>query len=58
MTSEDVIHSFYVPDFRLKQDVVPGRYTKVWFRATTPGRAHDSSAPSTAARATPTCSRR
>lgn len=33
MASEDVIHSFYVPDFRLKMDVVPGRYTKAWFRA-------------------------
>ena len=31
MTSEDVIHSFYVPAFRVKQDVVPGKYTKLWF---------------------------
>ena len=31
MTSEDVIHSFYVPAFRIKQDVVPGRYTQAWF---------------------------
>ncbi len=37
MTSEDVIHSFFVPAFRIKQDVVPGRYSKVWFRATRPG---------------------
>jgi cytochrome c oxidase subunit 2 len=37
MTSEDVIHSFYVPAFRIKQDVVPGRYSKVWFRATKVG---------------------
>ncbi len=37
MTSEDVIHSFYVPDFRLKKDVVPGRYTKAWFEAIEPG---------------------
>jgi cytochrome c oxidase subunit 2 len=37
MASEDVIHSFYVPDFRVKKDVVPGRYTKTWFRAPTPG---------------------
>jgi cytochrome c oxidase subunit II len=37
MASEDVIHSFYVPDFRLKKDVVPGRYTKAWFRAPRPG---------------------
>jgi cytochrome c oxidase subunit II len=34
MTSEDVIHSFYLPDFRVKQDVVPGRYTALWFTAT------------------------
>lgn len=37
MQSQDVIHSFYVPDFRIKRDVVPGRYNKTWFRATTPG---------------------
>lgn len=37
MTSEDVIHSFYVPEFRVKSDVVPGRYTTLWFRATAPG---------------------
>ncbi len=37
MQSEDVIHSFYVPDFRLKRDVVPGRYNKTWFRAPKPG---------------------
>ncbi len=40
MTSQDVIHSFYVPAFRLKQDVVPGRYTTMWFRATKPGTYH------------------
>jgi len=34
MTSQDAIHSFYVPAFRLKQDVVPGRYTSLWFEAT------------------------
>jgi cytochrome c oxidase subunit II len=34
MTSQDVIHSFYVPAFRVKQDVLPGRYTQMWFRAT------------------------
>lgn len=34
MTSEDVIHSFFLPAFRLKQDVVPGRYTTLWFTAT------------------------
>jgi cytochrome c oxidase subunit 2 len=33
MTSRDVIHSFYVPAFRLKQDVLPGRYTTLWFEA-------------------------
>lgn len=37
MGSEDVLHSFYVPAFRLKQDVVPGRYVKTWFKATEPG---------------------
>lgn len=38
MTSEDVIHSFFVPNFRIKQDVVPGMYTSVWFEATVPGK--------------------
>ena len=33
MTSRDVIHSFFVPAFRLKQDVVPGRMTTLWFRS-------------------------
>ncbi|MFT3764298.1 MAG: cytochrome c oxidase subunit II [Minicystis sp.] len=37
MTSRDVIHSFYVPAFRLKYDVLPGRYTTLWFEATEPG---------------------
>ena len=40
LTSEDVIHSFFVPAFRVKQDAVPGRYTTVWFRATKPGTYH------------------
>jgi len=40
MTSQDVIHSFYVPAFRLKQDVLPGRYTTLWFRATQTGTYH------------------
>src|SRR5271157_2157267 len=40
MTSQDVIHSFYVPAFRIKQDVLPGRYTTLWFKATKPGRYH------------------
>lgn len=34
MSSQDVIHSFFVPEFRVKQDVVPGLYTTVWFEAT------------------------
>lgn len=38
MTSRDVIHSFYVPAFRIKQDVVPGRAVTTWFEATEPGR--------------------
>ena len=37
MTSPDVLHSLYVPAFRVKQDVVPGRYTSLWFEATKPG---------------------
>jgi cytochrome c oxidase subunit 2 len=40
MTSEDVIHSFFVPAFRTKQDVVPGRYTTTWFTATKAGKYH------------------
>jgi cytochrome c oxidase subunit 2 len=40
MASEDVIHDFFVPAFRIKQDVVPGRYTTMWFRATQTGRYH------------------
>jgi cytochrome c oxidase subunit 2 len=38
MTTEDVIHSFYVPAFRIKQDVVPGRYQQIWFEATKAGK--------------------
>jgi cytochrome c oxidase subunit II len=34
LTSEDVIHSFFVPDFRVHMDVLPGRYTSIWFQAT------------------------
>ncbi len=37
MSSQDVIHSFYVPDFRVKMDVLPNRYTMVWFEAPVPG---------------------
>jgi cytochrome c oxidase subunit 2 len=40
MTSQDVIHSFFVPAFRIKQDVLPGRYTTIWFKATEPGKYH------------------
>ncbi len=40
MTSQDVIHSFYVPAFRIKQDVLPGRYTTTWFRPTKAGTYH------------------
>src|SRR6266478_3552395 len=40
MTSEDVIHSFYVPAFRVKQDVLPGRYTNTWFHPTKVGKYH------------------
>ena len=40
MTSQDVIHSFFVPAFRMKQDVLPGRYTMAWFHATKPGVYH------------------
>lgn len=40
MTSQDVIHSFYVPAFRIKQDVLPGRYTTFWFHATKAGTYH------------------
>jgi cytochrome c oxidase subunit 2 len=40
MVSEDVIHSFFVPAFRVKQDVLPGRYTTLWFEATKTGTYH------------------
>jgi cytochrome c oxidase subunit 2 len=40
MTSEDVIHSFFVPAFRVKADVIPGRYTTLWFEATKTGTYH------------------
>jgi cytochrome c oxidase subunit 2 len=40
MTSQDVIHDFFVPGFRNKQDVVPGRYTTEWFTPTKPGQYH------------------
>ena len=38
ITSRDVIHSFYVPALRVKQDALPGRYTQTWFNADSPGR--------------------
>jgi len=40
MASEDVIHDVFVPAFRIKADVVPGKYTSEWFEATKPGRYH------------------
>ena len=40
MTSQDVIHSFFMPAFRIKQDVLPGRYTVLWFTASQPGDYH------------------
>ncbi len=40
MTSQDVIHDFFIPAFRTKQDVVPGRYTREWFTPTKPGKYH------------------
>ena len=38
ITSRDVIHSFFVPELRVKQDALPGRYTQTWFQADHPGR--------------------
>ena len=40
MGSEDVIHSYYIPAFRVKADVIPGRYNVLWFTATKPGTYH------------------
>jgi cytochrome c oxidase subunit 2 len=40
MTSEDVIHSFFIPAFRQKMDVLPGRYTTMWFKPTKAGQYH------------------
>lgn len=40
LASQDVIHSFFLPAFRIKQDAVPGRYTEVWFQATELGESH------------------
>jgi cytochrome c oxidase subunit 2 len=38
MTSTDVLHSMFIPNFRVKQDVVPGMYSSVWFEANVPGK--------------------
>ena len=40
VTAEDVIHCFSIPDFRVKVDAVPGRYSQMWFTATKPGKYH------------------
>ena len=40
LISQDVIHDLFIPAFRVKTDVLPGRYTTLWFRATKPGRYH------------------
>lgn len=40
LTSQDVVHSFYIPAFRAHMDAIPGRYTTVWFQATKVGRFH------------------
>jgi cytochrome c oxidase subunit 2 len=40
MTSQDVLHDYYIPAFRVKQDVIPGRFTKLWFEATREGSFH------------------
>ncbi len=40
MISQDVFHSYSIPDFRVKREVIPGRYTTVWFQATDPGTYH------------------
>ena len=40
LISQDVFHSFSIPAFRVKREAIPGRYTTVWFQATTPGTYH------------------
>ena len=40
LTSQDVIHSFFVPAFRIKQDAVPGKYSTIWFTPTKAGKYH------------------
>ncbi len=37
MKSQDVLHSFFIPSFRMKHDVIPNRYSKIWFEAKDPG---------------------
>ncbi len=39
-TSEDVLHSLYIPAFRIKADAIPGRYSSIWFNATKTGEFH------------------
>ena len=53
LASEDVIHSFFLPAFRIKQDVVPGRYTTLWFKANKLGTFHLFCSRSIAARTIP-----
>ena len=53
MTSHDVIHSLFLPALRIKHDVLPGRYTYLWFKAEQAPASTTSSAPSSAARTTP-----
>jgi len=40
ITSQDVIHDFYIPAFRIKKDALPGRYTSLWFQSTETGAYH------------------
>jgi cytochrome c oxidase subunit 2 len=40
VASQDVVHSFYIPAFRVKQDAIPGQYRTMWFQATKPGEYH------------------
>ena len=40
LASQDVVHSFYIPAFRIKQDAIPGQYRTMWFQPTKPGEYH------------------
>jgi cytochrome c oxidase subunit II len=40
LASQDVVHSFYIPAFRIKQDAIPGQYRTMWFQASKPGEYH------------------